>query len=99
MPRTNSRLVTIFAVAAGATLAAVAAPAAAAPGFLESHAHDPVSATPAVSRPHTRHCTVTLAHDFASNAPDESRSGSAERSPRRRAAGAVAKVVIDYRPR
>lgn len=44
--------------------------ASAAAGVVESSGGDTVSAAPPVSRPDTRHCTVTLADHFMSNAPD-----------------------------
>jgi hypothetical protein len=93
-----SRFVAILAAAA-AGLVFVAAPSAAvAPGYVEAHAHNPVSAAPAVSRPHARHCTVTLAHDFPSNAADGSpQSFSGTLVPPAACPGPWAKVVLHYK--
>jgi hypothetical protein len=91
------RLLATAAVGATAALGIVAPASAAAPRYLESHAHDPVSAAPDVSRPPTRHCTVTLAQDFPSNAADGSpQSFSGTLTPPTACRGPWAKVVLDY---
>src|SRR5690348_16329238 len=79
-------------------LAALAAPAAAgAPGYVEASADNPVSAPPAVTRPATPHCTVTLARDFPSNAADGSpQSFAGTLTPPPACPGQWAKVVLDY---
>jgi hypothetical protein len=88
----------LAAVGAAATLVAVGAPAtAASSGYIESHAADPVTAAPPVSRPATKHCTVPLAQDFPSNGPDgAAQSFSGTLVPPAACPGPWAKVVLDY---
>lgn len=68
----------------------------AAPGYVEDGTDDPVVAAPPVSRPDTRHCTVTLARDFDSNAADGSQQFySGTLTPPADCRGPWAKVVLD----
>lgn len=63
---------------------------------LEGDTDDPVTPAPAVSRPDTPHCTVTLADKFRSNAADgtpQYYEGSLE--PPKACPGPWAKVVLD----
>jgi hypothetical protein len=91
----------VLAVAAAAALlatgtgAATAAPAApAAPSYVENGYQDPVTALPPVSRPDTRHCTVTvMRHDFA-NSYGQPYTGTV--TPPAQCAGPWAAVVLDW---
>jgi hypothetical protein len=100
MSASGSKRPRFVAILAGAAvvLGLVAPSAGAAPGSVEAHAHNPVSAAPAVGRPHTRHCTVTLADDFPSNAADGSpQSFSGTLVPPPACSGPWAKVVLHYK--
>lgn len=80
----------------GAAPAAGAPGGAAAPGYVEDGTDDPVVAAPPVSRPDSRHCTVTLAKDFDSNAADGSQQFySGTLAPPAGCRGPWAKVVLD----
>ena len=96
MPACRSKVLAILA--ATAAILSLAAPAAAAtPGYVETHADNPVSAAPDVTRPATKHCTVALAEDFPSNATDGSpQSFSGTMMPPAACPGPWAKVVLDY---
>lgn len=72
------------------------APPASATGYLENGSDDPVSAAPAVTRPATAQCTVSLADRFPSNAADGSpQSYSGTLAPPASCPGPWAKVVLD----
>jgi Peptide N-acetyl-beta-D-glucosaminyl asparaginase amidase A len=100
MTSRRSLLVRLLGVLAAVSMAVLglALPAAAATsGYIESHAADPVSAAPGVTRPDTPHCTVTLAQDFPSNAADGSpQSFSGTLVPPAACPGPWSKVVLDY---
>jgi len=89
-----TRLLTLlFAFVA---VVALAAPASATTGYIENGSDDPVSAAPSVARPDTAHCTVELARDFASNAPDGSpQTYSGTFTPPSACPGPWAKVILD----
>lgn len=67
--RTAAVLAAAVALAAPGVSAAHASPLS---SYIEQGSDDPVTAQPAVSTPDTRHCTVTLADQFPSNAADGS---------------------------
>lgn len=86
--------------ALGACLAllavSVAAHADAAPGLVEAQTDSPVTAAPPISRPDTAHCTVTLASNFLSNAPDGTpQTFGGTLTPPAACPGPWAKVVLD----
>jgi hypothetical protein len=91
----------VLAVAAAAALlatgtgaATAAPPAPAAPSYVENGYQDPVTALPPVSRPDTRHCTVTvMRHDFA-NSYGQPYTGTV--TPPAQCAGPWAAVVLDW---
>ena len=84
-------------VAAALSLTALTPVQAASPSFIETGVSDPVSAAPSVTRPSTPSCTVTLAHDFASNAANGSpQNFSGTLAPPADCAGPWSKVVLDY---
>lgn len=79
-----------------AGMAVSSAGVASAAGVIESSGGTTVSAAPGVSRPDTKHCTVTLAKHFMSNAPDltpQLYSGTVE-APKA-CQGPWSKVVLD----
>lgn len=84
-------------VAVGAAaLSAVATPAVGS-SYVESGSDNPVSAQPPVTRPPTKHCTVTLADQFPSNAADGSpQQFSGTFTPPAGCPGPWAKVVLDF---
>jgi hypothetical protein len=97
MPACRSKMLAILIVAGAVSLGGAVTAAAATPGYIETHADNPVSAAPDVTRPATKHCTVTLAEDFPSNAPDGSpQSFSGTLAPPAACRGPWAKVVLDY---
>ncbi|MEV6832729.1 peptide-N4-asparagine amidase [Amycolatopsis sp. NPDC051102] len=81
----------------GAVLSLVLLPGvASASPVVEGDTDDPVTAAPAVSRPDTPHCTVTLADAFRSNAADGSpRFYEGTLTPPKDCPGPWAKVVMD----
>ena len=94
----------LLAVAAVAALAmtgtgtaaatATAAAPAASPSYVENGYQDPVTALPPVSRPDTRHCTVTvMRHDFA-NSYGQPYTGTV--TPPADCPGPWSKVVLDW---
>lgn len=81
---------------AGATGASAATGQAGATGVIEASGGQTVSAQPPVSRPDTKHCTVTLADHFMSNAPDLSpQNYSGTVTVPQQCQGRWAKVVLD----
>ncbi|MDQ2850598.1 MAG: hypothetical protein M3Y49_07665, partial [Actinomycetota bacterium] len=71
--------------------------AATAPSYIEHSADNPVTAAPAVSTPNTTHCTVTLAHHFASNTADGiPQNFSGTLTPPKRCSGPWSKVILNY---
>ncbi|HEV7203026.1 MAG TPA: peptide-N4-asparagine amidase [Jatrophihabitans sp.] len=93
-----ARLATpLAALATLLTALALATPASAATsGYIEHGSDDPVSAAPAVTRPDTAHCTVTLAKDFPSNdASGAPQSYTGRLTPPAACPGPWAKVVLD----
>jgi hypothetical protein len=97
MPLRLSTLTVVgTAVVVMAATISLARPAAAASGYIENGSDNPVSAAPAVTRPDTQHCTVTLAKDFPSNAADGSpQSYSGTLAPPTACPGPWAKVILD----
>ncbi|MBT0566488.1 peptide-N4-asparagine amidase [Williamsia sp. CHRR-6] len=101
--RSGSGLVAMSALAVllasgavGWAPAAIADPAPAPSGYIESGSDDPVTPAPDTTRPTSASCSVTLAHNFLSNAPD----GSNQRyrgtfTPPAACPGPWAKVILD----
>jgi hypothetical protein len=90
------RSVALAVAVSAAVVGSLAVPArAATPGFIETSTSNPVTAEPPVSRPDTPSCTVTLADQFPSNAPDGSpQSFSGTLTPPPTCPGPWAKVVL-----
>jgi hypothetical protein len=85
----------LFAIAT-AGLTGLATPALGS-SYVESGSDNPVSAQPPVTRPPTKHCTVTLAHQFPSNAADGTpQQFSGTFTPPADCKGPWAKVVLDF---
>ncbi|MFD9889198.1 peptide-N4-asparagine amidase [Amycolatopsis sp. NPDC059027] len=85
-----------FAVLLAALLLLFAPTVASADPVLEGDTDNPVTPAPAVTRPDTAHCTVTLADKFRSNAPDGSqRFYEGTLAPPKECAGPWSKVVLD----
>nr|WP_297544411.1 peptide-N4-asparagine amidase [Amycolatopsis sp.] len=86
----------ILGVVCAAVLACGMAGTASAAQGLEGDTDNPVTPAPAVSRPATEHCTVSLADKFPSNGPDgASQLFSGTLAPPSACAGPWAKVVLD----
>ncbi len=91
----GSRSIILSLAAAAVLVAGMAAGAAPASAFVENTTDNPVTAAPPVSRPPTPHCTVILADQFPSNAPDGTpQDFSGTLSPPPGCPGPWAKVVL-----
>src|ERR1700742_528263 len=93
-------LLLVGAAASSTPASAATRPAAtssSASSYVEGDISNPVVGTPAVPRPHTKSCTVSLANDFPSN----DSSGNAQNftgtyTPPKDCPGPWAKVVLDF---
>ncbi|HVT70216.1 MAG TPA: peptide-N4-asparagine amidase, partial [Trebonia sp.] len=79
------------------TLSRPALTSASSSSYVEGDISTPVVGTPAVPRPHTKSCTVSLANDFPSNdAAGNAQNFTGTYTPPRDCPGPWAKVVLDF---
>jgi hypothetical protein len=95
VPAATANAATTRTATAATTRATTAsASPAATPGYVEGNVANPITALPPVSRPDTRHCTVTvMRHDFA-NSYGKPFVGTV--TPPKACPGPWAKVVLDW---